>query len=161
MASLNKCAFIGNVGKIDTQVMTSGESVVNFSLACNEKWKSKDGEKQEKVEWINCVAYRKLAEIMHNYVKVGHQIYCEGKMQTRKWQTKDGQDRYSTEIIVNEMTILGSKHDGIATADSYAMVDQPIRPRHEPVIPRPEPSAQQPRKKSSFNDNFDDDIPFN
>ena len=111
MASLNACTFIGNIGKIETKVMTSGESVVNFSLACNENWKDKSGEKQEKTEWINCVAYRKLAEIMRDYVQVGSQSYVSGKMQTRKYTDKAGIEKYSTEIIVNEMVMLGGKSD--------------------------------------------------
>lgn len=103
MASLNKCMFIGNVGKIETHFMTNGEAVTNFSLACNESWKDKNGEKQERTEWVNCIAYRKLAEVMQKYVKKGQPLYVEGKLQTRKYQTKDGQERYTTDIIVNEI----------------------------------------------------------
>ena len=86
----------------------TGEYVTNVTLATTESWKDKSGSKQEKTEWHNLVFYRRLAEIAGEYLKKGAQIYIEGKIQTRKWQTKDGQDRFSTEIIVSEMQMLGS-----------------------------------------------------
>ena len=146
MSSLNKCIFIGNVGKIETRYMPNGDAVTNFSIAVNEKWKDKSGDKQENTEWINCIAFRRLAEVMQEYVKVGQQIYVDGKMQTRKWQTKEGQDRYSTEIIVNEMKMLGGKRDDNSEAEEKAPA---------PVEKRPALDAA----KSSF-ESFDDDIGF-
>ena len=140
MASLNQCMFIGNVGKIETRYLTSGEPVVNFSLAVNETWKDKSGTKQEKTEWINAVAYRKLAEVIGEYVKVGASLYISGKMTTEKYKAKDGTDRYSTKIIVNEMQMLGSK-SGDSTPE---VVDKP--------------AAQAAAKAGAF-DNFDN-IPF-
>src|ERR1035437_9288286 len=108
--SVNKVILIGRLGKDpETRYMTSGEAVTNATLATSENWKDKSGEKQEKTEWHNLVFYRRLAEIAGEYLKKGSQIYVEGKLQTRKWQTKEGQDRYSTEIIVTEMQMLGSK----------------------------------------------------
>ena len=109
MASLNLCQFIGNVGKIETRYMSNGEAVTNFSIACNESYKNKDGEKVEKTEWISCVAYRKLAQIIADYCTKGMQIYVSGKMQTRKWTDKNGIERYTTDIIANDMKMLGSK----------------------------------------------------
>lgn len=110
MASLNKFIGIGNLTKdVEVKFMTNGDAVANFSIACNETWKDKTGAKQEKVEYINIVIYRKLAEIADEYLKKGSQVYIEGKLQTRKWQTKEGQDRYTTEIIANSMQMLGSK----------------------------------------------------
>ncbi|MDE3023267.1 MAG: single-stranded DNA-binding protein [Pseudomonadota bacterium] len=108
MASLNQCNFIGNVAKIETRYLPNGDAVTKFTLAVNETWK-KDGEKQERVEWVNCVVYRRLAEIAEKYVTKGMPLFVSGKLQTRKWQDKEGQDRYSTEIIVNELQMLGSK----------------------------------------------------
>ena len=106
--SVNKVILIGRLGKDpETRYMTSGEAVTNATLATSENWKDKNGEKQEKTEWHNLVFYRRLAEIAGEYLKKGSQIYVEGKLQTRKWQTKEGQDRYTTEIVVNEMTMLG------------------------------------------------------
>lgn len=146
MASLNQCNFIGNVGKIETRYMANGEAVTNLSLACNETWKNKEGEKQEKCEWVNCVLYRKLAEIAGEYVKVGSQLFVSGKMATRKWQTKEGQDRYTTEIIANEMTMLGGKGEGHQSEERPARKDAP---------------AEKPASTANGNfDNFDDDIPF-
>lgn len=112
MASLNNCCFIGNVGKIETRYLTSGDAVVNMSLACNEHYKDKNGDKVEKTEWINVTIYGKLAEIATKYVEKGKQIYISGRMSTRKWQDKSGQDRYTTEIIATDMKLLGSKPEG-------------------------------------------------
>ena len=108
--SVNKVILVGRLGK-DPEIkkMTNGEYVTNVTLATTESWKDKSGSKQEKTEWHNLVFYRRLAEIAGEYLKKGAQIYIEGKIQTRKWQTKDGQDRFSTEIIVSEMQMLGSK----------------------------------------------------
>ena len=92
--SVNKVILIGRLGKDpETRYMTSGEAVTNCTLATSENWKDKSGEKQEKTEWHNLVFYRRLAEIAGEYLKKGSQIYIEGKLQTRKWQTKEGQDR--------------------------------------------------------------------
>jgi len=108
--SVNKVILIGRLGKDpDVKKMTKGESVTNVTLATSENWKDKSGTKQEKTEWHNLVFYRRLAEIAGEYLKKGSQIYVEGKLQTRKWQTKEGQDRYTTEIIVSEMQMLGGK----------------------------------------------------
>ena len=111
MASLNKVIAIGNLGRDpEMKYMPNGDAVCNFSIACTESWK-KDGEKVEKTEWISCVVYRKLAEICGQYLKKGSQVYIEGKMQTRQWE-KDGVKRYTTEVIVSEMKMLGSKAGG-------------------------------------------------
>lgn len=108
--SVNKVILVGRLGKDpDVRKMSNGESVTNVTLATSETWKDKTGVKQEKTEWHNLVFYRRLAEIAGEYLKKGSQIYVEGKLQTRKWQTKEGQDRYTTEVIVNEMQMLGSK----------------------------------------------------
>jgi len=139
--SVNKFIGIGNVTKDpEVRYMTNGEAVANFSIACNEKWKTKDGEKKESVEFINLVAYRKLAEIIAEYVRKGSQIYVEGKLQTRKWQTKEGQDRYTTEIIVDQMQMLGGKSNS-------EVADKPAQSR---------PASA----KGGGFDNFDSDIQF-
>jgi single-strand DNA-binding protein len=108
--SVNKVILVGRLGKSpEVKKMTSGESVANVSLATSENYKDKSGQKQEKTEWHNLVFYRRLAVIAGQYLTKGSMIYVEGKIQTRKWQTKEGQDRYTTEIIVNELTMLGGK----------------------------------------------------
>ena len=151
--SVNKVILIGRLGKDpETRYMTSGEAVTNATLATSENWKDKSGEKQEKTEWHNLVFYRRLAEIAGEYLKKGSQIYVEGKLQTRKWQTKEGQDRYTTEIVVNEMTMLGGKSSG---SGSFEVVEN--KPASSSGGGTPAKSA--PAAKGSF-DNFDDDIPF-
>jgi single-strand DNA-binding protein len=151
--SVNKVKLIGRLGKDpETRYMTSGEAVTNVTLATSENWKDKSGEKQEKTEWHNLVFYRRLAEIAGEYLKKGSQIYVEGKLQTRKWQTKEGQDRYTTEIVVNEMTMLGGRSSG---AGSFEVVEN--KPASASGGAAPAKTA--PAEKGSF-DNFDDDIPF-
>ncbi|MDO8465325.1 MAG: single-stranded DNA-binding protein [Gallionella sp.] len=152
--SVNKVILIGRLGKDpETRYMTNGEAVTNATLATSENWKDKSGEKQEKTEWHNLVFYRRLAEIAGEYLKKGSQIYVEGKLQTRKWQTKEGQDRYTTEIIVNEMTMLGGKSSG---GGSFEVVEnKPASSSGSAAAP----AKSAPAAKGSF-DNFDDDIPF-
>jgi single-strand DNA-binding protein len=113
MASVNKVILVGNLGKEPImKYMPNGEAVCNFSIATTDTWKDKAGAKQERTEWHNIVMYRKLAEIAGEYLKQGAPVYIEGRLQTRKWQTKEGQDRYTTEIICDQMQMLGGKKDG-------------------------------------------------
>lgn len=109
MRGVNKVIIIGTCGKDpETKYMPSGGAVTNISIATNETWKDKQtGEKQEKTEWHNIVFFNRLAEIAGEYLKKGSQVYIEGKLQTRKWQDKQGNDRYTTEIIANELQMLG------------------------------------------------------
>lgn len=148
--SVNKVILVGRLGKDpETRYMTNGEAVTNVTLATSENWKDKNGEKQERTEWHNLVFYRRLAEIAGEYLKKGSQIYVEGKLQTRKWQDKEGKDRYTTEIIVNEMQMLGSKSGG---ASSFEVVEK--------STPSSGASKPAPAAKGGGFDNFDDDIPF-
>jgi single-strand DNA-binding protein len=156
--SVNKVILVGRLGKDpETRYMTNGEAVTNATLATSENWKDKSGEKQEKTEWHNLVFYRRLAEVAGEYLKKGAQIYVEGKIQTRKYQTKEGQERYTTEIIVNEMQMLGSKSGG---AGSFEVVEnQSSSSAPARSAPAAKPAAPAPAGKGNF-DNFDDDIPF-
>ena len=139
---LNQCNFIGHLGKPpETRYMTSGEAVTSFSVACGSQWKNKDGEKQESTEWVNCTAFGKLAEICAEYLKKGSQVYVSGRMKTDKYQDKEGNDRYSTKIIIDRMQMLGGKAEGSAP------VEKPTR----------QPPAQAAAKP---DDDFDSDIPF-
>jgi single-strand DNA-binding protein len=164
MSSVNKVILIGRLGKEpEVRYMHNGDAVANFSLATSETWKNKDsGQKQEKTEWHNLVLYRRLAEIAGEYLRKGSQIYVEGRLQTRKWQTKEGQDRYTTEVIVNELTMLGGKAgsgDGSYEAPPPPDMDNNYAPAQSAApASRPAPASQAPRN-SNF-DNFDDDIPF-
>jgi single-strand DNA-binding protein len=154
--SVNKVILVGRLGKDpETRYMTNGEAVTNATLATSENWKDKAGEKQEKTEWHNLVFYRRLAEIAGEYLKKGAQIYVEGRIQTRKWQDKEtGKDRYTTEIIVNEMKMLGSKTGSGSFEVVESQASAPAR-----SAPAAKPAAAAPAGKGNF-DNFDDDIPF-
>ena len=124
MASVNKVILLGALGRDpETRFMPNGEAVTNFSMATSENWKDKSGVKQEKTEWHNVVAYRKLAEIMGEYLKKGSSVYIECRLQTRKWE-KDGVTRYSTEIIADSMQMLGGKADG-STSSSQRQDSKP------------------------------------
>lgn len=150
--SVNKVILVGRLGKDpETRYMTNGEAVTNVSLATTENWKDKSGEKQEKTEWHNLVFYRRLAEIAGEYLKKGSMIYVEGKITTRKWQDKEGKDRYTTDIIVNEMQMLSSKSSG---SGSFEVVDKPAASAAAPASSKPAVA------KAGGFDNFDDDIPF-
>ncbi|MFZ2300629.1 MAG: single-stranded DNA-binding protein [Gallionella sp.] len=153
--SVNKVILIGHLGKDpEVRYMPNGEAVANVSIATSENWKDKSGEKQEKTEWHNLVFYKRLAEIVGEYLKKGSQIYVEGRLQTRKWQTKEGQDRYTTEIVVNEMKMLGGKSSG---SNSFEVVEN--RQAAPSSGGDAAPAKAAPAAKGSF-DNFDDDIPF-
>jgi single-strand DNA-binding protein len=119
MASVNKVILVGNLGRDpETRYMPDGTAITNFSIATTESWKDKtSGEKQEKTEWHRIVTYRRLAEIAGEYLKKGSQVYIEGKLQTRKWTDKDGVEKYTTEIIGDEMKMLGSRQ-GMGGGDS-------------------------------------------
>ena len=143
MASVNKVILLGNLGA-DPEIrhMPSGEAVANIRLATTESWKDKaSGEKKEITEWHRVVFYRKLAEIVGQYLKKGSSVYIVGRIRTRKWQDKEGQDRYSTEIEASEMQMIGGKQD---------VQQQPERPQ-----PR-----DAPRPASASFDDMDDDLPF-
>lgn len=111
MAGVNKVILVGNLGgDPEIRYAQSGLAVANFSLATSETW-TKDGQKQEKTEWHKVVAFAKLAEICGEYLHKGKQVYIEGRIQTRKWEDKEGQTRYTTEIVANQMQMLGAKGD--------------------------------------------------
>lgn len=110
MSDLNRCDFIGRLGQDpELRYTKDGKAVANLSLAVSETWKDKQGQKQEKTEWVRVSAFGRLAEIMGEYLRKGSQVYVSGKMQTRKWQDNNGQDRYTTEILANELQMLGGK----------------------------------------------------
>jgi len=151
--SVNKVILVGRLGKDpETRYMPNGEAVTNATLATSETWKDKSGEKQEKTEWHNLTFYRRLAEIAGEYLKKGSMIYVEGKLSTRKWQDKDGKDRYTTDIIVGEMQMLSGKSGG----GSYESTDRPAASAQNSA---PADSKSAPARSGGF-DNFDDDIPF-
>ena len=113
MASVNKAIILGNVGRdVELRYMPNGDAVANLSVATSRKWKTKEGERQEETEWHRVSLFGKLADIAGKYVNKGSSVYIEGRLKTRKWQDKDGQDRYTTEIIGDELVLLGGKEEG-------------------------------------------------
>lgn len=120
MASLNKVMIIGNLGKDpEIRATATGQSVATFSVATSEKFRNKDGEREERTEWHNIVLWDKLAEIAGQYLSKGKTVYIEGHIQTRKWQGKDGHDRYTTEIIGETMQMLGGKGEKSSASAAF------------------------------------------
>lgn len=160
MPSVNKVILMGNLGRDpEVRFMPNGDAVCNFSIATTDSWKDKAGERQEKTEWHNIVMYRRLAEIAGEYLKKGRPVYLEGRLQTRKWQTKEGQDRYTTEIIADSMQMLGGRDSTSGSAGSSQSqgndnFDQTPQ-RNAPASP----NTSNTNSASSF-DEFEDDIPF-
>lgn len=153
--SVNKAILIGHLGKDpEVRYMPSGEAVANVTLATSETWKDKSGVKQEKTEWHNIVFFKRLAEIVGEYLKKGSLIYVEGRITTEKWTDKEGKDRYTTKIVANEMKMLSSKSAG---PGSFEVVENQSAPARS--APESKPAAAAPAGKGNF-DNFDDDIPF-
>jgi single-strand DNA-binding protein len=153
MASVNKVILVGNLGADpEVRYMPNGDAVANVRLATTESWKDKaSGEKKEVTEWHRVVFYRKLGEIVGQYLKKGSAIYIEGRIRTRKWQDKEGQERYTTEIEATEMQMLGGRGDSSENGSG----SQPGATRTY----APTGGAGSPRKAPSFED-MDDDIPF-
>lgn len=143
---VNKVILIGNLGQDpDVRFLPSGNPVANFSIATTESWTDKQsGDRQEKTEWHRLVAFNKLAEIIQQYVKKGSKIYVEGRLQTRKWQDQQGQDKYTTEIVLNDMQMLDSRGQGQSGGQQS---------------PQGGYSQQRPPQPGGFDD-FDDEIPF-
>lgn len=152
--SLNKVQLIGNLGQEpEVRYMPNGGAVCNLTVATSESWKDKNtGEQNEKTEWHRIVAFRKLAEIMGEYLHKGSKVYIEGKLQTRKWQDQQGQDRYTTEIVADQMLMLSSQQQG----------GQPQQRGQGQTQQRPRPTPQQASQdfQATPPDPFEDDIPF-
>ena len=144
---VNKVILVGNLGADpEVKYMPNGNAVANATLATSESWKDKQsGENKEKTEWHRVVFFRRLAEIAGEYLKKGSQVYIEGKLQTRKWQDKNGNDRYTTEIVANEMQMLGGRGGGGGSADFGGASASRSAPAAAPA---------------ATADDFDDDIPF-
>ena len=155
MASVNKVILVGNLGRDpETRYTTSGDAVTNIRLATTDTWKDKAGEKQERTEWHNIVFYGRQAEVAGEYLKKGRQIYVEGRLQTRKWQDKEGHDRYTTEIVADRMQMLGSRQGmgggGERERDAGEREAAPAK------------GAAKPAAKTAGGkfDDLEDDIPF-
>ena len=156
---VNKVILVGNLGKDpEIRYTPSGAAIANITLATTDSWKDKQtGEQQERTEWHRIVFFSRLAEIVGEYLKKGSQIYVEGRIQTRKWQDQSGQDRYTTEVVGNEMQMLGSKGGGSSMASGDVDFDQSAPSGTSSAKSMPGKSAAKP---ASAADDFDDDIPF-
>ena len=140
---INKVIIVGNLGADpDSRAMPSGNAVTNISVATSESWNDREtGEKQEKTEWHRVVFFNRLAEIAAQYLKKGSQVYVEGKLQTRKWEDKEGNERWTTEVVANQMQMLGDRMSNDMSNDNAS-------------------SSQSSSNNDFSTDEFDDDIPF-
>jgi len=178
---INKVIIIGNIGQDpEVKYMPSGGAVTNVSIATSETWKDKNtGQPQERTEWHRVVFFNRLGEIAGEYLKKGSKVYIEGSLRTRKWQAQDGTDRYTTEIVANEMQMLDGRSDN---AGGYNQADQPFgggqsfggnqsgynqpaaapqqsRPTNQGGFAQQAPAHSAPQQPAGF-DSFDEDIPF-
>ncbi|HYN61121.1 MAG TPA: single-stranded DNA-binding protein [Rubrivivax sp.] len=160
MASVNKVILIGNLGRDpEVRYAPSGSAIANITLATTRSWKDKNsGEKVDETEWHRVVFYDRLAEIAGEYLKKGKQVYIEGRLKTRKWTDKDGVEKYTTEVIANEMTMLGSR-EGMGGSGSEEGGGYSRGAAARPAAPAA-PAAKPAAKSSTGFDDMDDDIPF-
>lgn len=172
MASINKVILIGNLGRDpEVRYTPNGNAICNISVATTRNWKDKtSGDKVEETEWHRVVFYDRLAEIAGEYLKKGRPVYVEGRLKTRKWQDKDGKDVYTTEVIADQMQLLGGREGmGGGDAGGDSGYDQGGGGRSEsraapsarsaPPASRPAPTKPAPKSSTGFDD-MDDDIPF-
>lgn len=175
MASVNKVTLIGNLGRDpEVRYTPNGAAVCNVSIATTRNWKDKNsGDKVEETEWHRVVFYDRLAEIAGEYLKKGRSVYVEGRLKTRKWQDKDGKDNYTTEIVAEQMQLLGGREGGgmggggygaPAGGDEFGDAPAPRAAAPRAAAPRPAPAsrpapAPAPKSATGFDD-MDDDIPF-
>lgn len=165
--AVNKVILIGNLGKDpEVRYTPSGTAVANFSLATSENFKDRDGNRQEKTEWHNIVAWRQLAEICGKYLHKGKQVYIEGKLTTRKWQGRDGIERYTTEIVADTMQMLGRAGEGSGSGQGqgYARTEHDDSSRQGSYAQNdygaPTQQVQSPNAPQEPSFNPDDEIPF-
>ncbi len=171
MASINKVIVIGNLGRDpEVRYTPSGAAVCNVSVATTRNWKDKtSGDKVEETEWHRVVFYDRLAEIAGEYLKKGRSVYVEGRLKTRKWQDKDGKDNYTTEIVAEQMQLLGGREGGgggygggqaQGGDDGFSQAQEPAAARPARPAARPAPAPAPAAKSSTGFDDMDDDIPF-
>lgn len=150
---VNKWIGIGNLGRDpETRYLASGKAVTNFSIAISDSWTDQQGQKQERTEWVNIVTFDKLAEICAVYLTKGSKVYVCGKIQTRSWEDKSGAKRYTTEIVANEMQMVGGERkpdNGNTSENSGWGQDQPSQSPHSETV-----------ASSQWDDSFDSDTPF-
>lgn len=169
MASVNKMILLGNLGRDpEVRYTPNGSAVCNITIATSRSWKNKEsGERQEETEWHRVVLYDRQAEIAGEYLKKGRPVYIEGRLKTRKWTDKDGVEKYTTEIICEQMQLLGSREDsggggGSDNGGSQQRQQQPAARAPAPAAAgrAPAPAPRQPARAPAGFDDMDDDIPF-
>ena len=170
MASVNKVILVGNLGRDpEVRYTPSGAAVCTLRLATTRNWKNRDsGERQEETEWHSVVLYDRQAEIAGEYLKKGRPVYIEGRLKTRKWQDKDGHERYTTEIVADSMQLLGGREGaggGGATPEDEGYNRESSAPsspaaRSAPMSRAPAPAPRPAPKAATGFDDMDDDIPF-
>ncbi|MCX8050257.1 MAG: single-stranded DNA-binding protein, partial [Methylohalobius sp.] len=156
---VNKVILIGNLGADpEVRYMPSGDAVANLRIATSEVWRDKNGEQQERTEWHNVVLFGKVAEVAKQYLRKGSKVYIEGKLRTRKWQTQDGQDRYTTEVVVDingTMQMLDSRAGGTAP------LDDPLPATRTASTPAQPDTRSMPQERGQpFGGELNDDVPF-
>ena len=156
---INKVILVGNLGNDpEVRYANNGNAIANISVATSDSWKDKNtGEQQEKTEWHRVVMFNRLGEIAGEYLKKGSKVYIEGKLQTRKWQDQSGQDRYTTEIVANEMQMLDSRGGEMGGGGYQASASQQSAPQQGQSAPQ---QSSQPAPAPQPSNDFDDDIPF-
>ena len=169
---VNKVILVGNLGNDpEVRYMPNGNAVANLSIATSESWKDQQGQQQEKTEWHRVTMYRRLAEIAGEYLKKGSQIYIEGKLQTRKWQDQQGNDKYTTEVIADQLQMLGGRSEGGQGGQGGGNQQRPqqnnpnqgyqkMPPNQGAPANQGSQQPQQPPKMDEPDFDFDDDIPF-
>lgn len=159
---INKVILVGNLGgDPETRYTASGSAITNITLATTDSWRDKQsGETQERTEWHRIVFFNRLAEIAGEYLRKGRQVYIEGSLRTRKWQDQNGQDRWTTEIVANEMQMLGNRGDDAGSGSSQSSGFRDSRQGGQPKQQN-QPKPQQQQSTPPADDGFaDDDIPF-
>ena len=151
---MNHCSFIGNLAADpESKSLKNGDDVVSFRIGCSERWTDKaSGEKKERTEWVNCTAFSPVAKVISQYTSKGSKVFVAGKMQTRKWQDKEGNDRYTTEIIVNTVELLTPKGSASREAQEDDEDERPAKTNGKTAPP--------PATKKAPVRNIDDEIPF-
>jgi single-strand DNA-binding protein len=168
MASVNKVILVGNCGRDpEVRYTANGAAICNISLATSRQWKDKTtGDRQEETEWHRVVFYDRLAEIAGEYVKKGRSVYVEGRLKTRKWTDKDGVEKYTTEVVADQMQLLGSREGGgmgggMGGGDmDDARPARSAAPARSAPAPRPSSAPAPAQRAATGFDDMDDDIPF-
>ena len=154
--SVNKVILVGRLGRDpETRYMPNGDAITNFSLATDEQWRDRNGERQTRTEWHNVSLYGKLGEIANQYLRKGSQVFIEGKIQSRKYTDKDGIERMAYNIIGNEMKMLGNRNDGFDSGNNNTA---PPTSNPPPAAPRRQPPQHE--STTAPIDDINDDIPF-